>query len=78
LVRIRRGATFESRADMSIEPLTNGFDKGDALPIPEITVQWMTAGLGCDGDTVAVTAATQPRIEDIVLAPFPGFPKHNF
>ena len=28
---------------------------------------WITAGLGCDGDTIAMTAATQPSIEDIVL-----------
>ena len=38
----------------------------------------MTAGLGCDGDTIAVTAATQPSIEDIVLGAFPWIPKVNF
>jgi hypothetical protein len=36
----------------------NRFIQKDALPIPEIAVLWMTAGLGCDGDTIAVTAAT--------------------
>ena len=35
-------------------------------PIAEIDVLWITAGLGCDGDTIAMTAATQPSIEDIV------------
>ena len=25
----------------------------DAAPIPEIDVLWLTAGLGCDGDTIA-------------------------
>ena len=44
-------------------------------PIAEIDVLWITAGLGCDGDTIAMTAATQPSIEDLVPAPCPGFPK---
>jgi hydrogenase small subunit len=34
--------------------------------------------LGCDGDTIAITAATQPSIEDIVLGAIPGLPKVNF
>jgi hypothetical protein len=28
--------------------------------IAEVHVLWLTAGLGCDGDTIAVTGATQP------------------
>ena len=48
------------------------------VPISEIDVLWMTAGLGCDGDTIAVTAATQPSIEDLVLGAFPWIPKVNF
>ncbi len=32
-------------------------------------------GLGCDGDTIAITAATQPSIEDVVLGAIPGLPK---
>src|SRR5262249_31701120 len=46
--------------------------------IPEIDILWLTAGLGCDGDTIAITAATQPSIEDIVLGAIPGLPKVNF
>jgi hypothetical protein len=46
--------------------------------IKEITVLWITAGLGCDGDTIAMTAATQPSIEDIVLCAIPGIPKVHF
>jgi hydrogenase small subunit len=42
--------------------------------IPEIDILWITAGLGCDGDTIAMTAATQPAIEDIVLGAIPGLP----
>jgi hypothetical protein len=30
----------------------------------EIDVLWITAGLGCDGDTIAMTAATQPSLEN--------------
>ncbi len=47
-------------------------------PIDEIDILWITAGLGCDGDTVAMTAATQPSIEDIVRGLIPGIPKVNF
>jgi hydrogenase small subunit len=46
--------------------------------IEEIDVLWITAGLGCDGDTIAITAATQPSIEDLILGAIPGIPKVNF
>ena len=39
---------------------------------------WITAGLSCDGDTIAMTAATQPSIEDLVLGALPWIPKVNF
>jgi hydrogenase small subunit len=48
--------------------------------ISEMHVVWITAGLGCDGDTIAMTAATNPSIEDLVLGALPGIPKvrlHN-
>jgi hypothetical protein len=43
--------------------------------INEIDILWITADLGCDGDTIAMTAATQPSIEDVVLGSLPGIPK---
>jgi hydrogenase small subunit len=46
--------------------------------IKTIEVLWITAGLGCDGESVALTAATQPSIEDLVLGGLPGLPKVNF
>ncbi len=49
-------------------------------PIAEWHVLWLTAGLSCDGDTIAMTAATQPSIEDLVLGAIPWIPKiklHN-
>jgi hydrogenase small subunit len=48
--------------------------------IPEIDILWITAGLSCDGDTIAITAATQPSLEDLLLGAIPGIPKvrlHN-
>jgi hydrogenase small subunit len=47
-------------------------------PIKELDVLWITAGLGCDGDTISMTAATQPSLEDILLGGIPGIPKVNF
>lgn len=46
--------------------------------IEELHVLWITAGLGCDGDTVSITAATQPSLEDLVLGLIPGIPKVHF
>ena len=43
--------------------------------IDEIPVLWLTAGLSCDGDTIAMTAATQPSLEDLVLGAIPGVPR---
>jgi len=51
-----------------------------ASPVPDIHILWLTAGLGCDGDTISITAATQPSLEDVVLGAIPGLPKvhlHN-
>jgi len=48
--------------------------------LEKMDVLWITAGLGCDGDTIAMTAATQPSLEDLVLGTIPGVPKmvlHN-
>jgi hydrogenase small subunit len=49
-------------------------------PVRDVHIVWMTAGLGCDGDSVSVTAATQPSVEDVLLDAIPGLPKvhlHN-
>ena len=51
-----------------------------APAIKEVHILWITAGLGCDGDTISITAATQPSIEDVVMGAIPGLPKvhlHN-
>ena len=35
--------------------------------LKEIDILWINAGLSCDGDTVSITGATQPSLEDVVL-----------
>ena len=61
-----------------------GFDDGEGRAVtateapPDETVVhvlWINAGLSCDGDSVALTAATQPSIEEIALGALPGLPK---
>ena len=42
--------------------------------VPAVDILWITAGLGCDGDSISITAATQPSIEDIVRGAIPGLP----
>src|SRR4051812_11708497 len=48
--------------------------------VKEVHVLWSPDGLSCDGDTISVTAATQPSLEDVLLGAIPGLPKvhlHN-
>jgi hydrogenase small subunit len=45
-----------------------------------VNVLWMPTGLSCDGDSLAMTAATSPSLEDILLGVMPGTPRvvlHN-
>ena len=51
-----------------------------APAVSDVHVLWITAGLSCDGDSVSITAATQPSIEDVLLGAIPGLPRvhlHN-
>ncbi len=46
----------------------------------EVHILWTSEGMSCDGDTVSITAAMQPSLEDVVLGVIPGLPKvhlHN-
>ncbi len=48
--------------------------------VKEVHILWITAGLSCDGDSISITAASQPSIEDVVMGAIPGLPKvhlHN-
>jgi len=66
---------------MPVEPIPFQRRKNDApSSVEEVHIVWLTAGLSCDGDSVSVTAAEQPSIEDVILGAIPGLPKvylHN-
>jgi hydrogenase small subunit len=60
----------------SMEPAESYGPSARPRPLmPRIDILWITAGLGCDGDSIAMTAATQPSIEDILLGAIPGLPQ---
>src|SRR5919205_1944050 len=57
---------------MSVDPMMPGFD--------EIHILWTSEGMSCDGDTISVTNASLPSLEDVVMGSIPGLPKvhlHN-
>jgi hydrogenase small subunit len=48
--------------------------------VEELHILWISEGMSCDGDTISITAASQPSIEDVLLGAIPGLPKvhlHN-
>src|SRR5580693_7462507 len=65
---------------MSPETIPYGRSTQKKPAVAELHILWITAGLGCDGDTVSITAATQPSLEDVLMGAIPGLPKvhlHN-
>ena len=63
---------------MSATDVSEAGAPADAAPEEDETVihvLWINAGLSCDGDSVALTGATQPSIEEIALGALPGLPK---
>ncbi|MDT7586655.1 MAG: hydrogenase small subunit, partial [Pseudonocardiales bacterium] len=44
-------------------------------PPSVVHILWINGGLSCDGESVALTAATQPSIEEIALSALPGLPE---
>ena len=67
---------------MSIDP---GTQHAASMPTSQqarkgfehIDILWISEGMSCDGDTVSVTAASQPPIEDVILGLVPGLPTVN-
>jgi hydrogenase small subunit len=50
------------------------------MAVEDVHILWTSELLGCDGDSVSITAATQPSIEDVVMGNIPGLPRvhlHN-
>jgi len=48
--------------------------------LAEVHIIWINDGMSCDGDSISITAATLPSVEDVVLGAIPGLPKvhlHN-
>jgi len=48
--------------------------------VSEVDILWISEGMSCDGDTISMTAAGQPSIEDLVKGVIPGLPRirlHN-
>ena len=43
--------------------------------VEEVHILWISELLSCDGDSVSITAATQPSVEDVVMGNIPGLPK---
>src|SRR5438128_252934 len=51
-----------------------------APAVEEVHILWLSEGMSCDGDSLSITAAGQPGIEDVLLGAIPGLPKvhlHN-
>jgi hydrogenase small subunit len=44
------------------------------VPADALRVLWMTSGLGCDGESISMTAARNPSLEDLLRGCFPGVP----
>jgi hypothetical protein len=49
---------------MSVPAVTGLALPGSTEPVGEIAILWLSAGLSCDGDTIAMTAATQPKTRE--------------
>ena len=65
------GTTAEPASESAATPASAAAKAEETL----IHVLWINAGLSCDGDSVALTAATQPSIEEIALGALPGLPQ---
>ena len=74
-VRVSLGPGNEGAARMSITATMR--DKPDAID-QEIHVLWINAGLSCDGDSVSLTSAMYPSVEDLALGILPGLPTVHF
>ncbi|HEY1593303.1 MAG TPA: hydrogenase expression protein HypE [Solirubrobacteraceae bacterium] len=58
---------------MSLGTGTGALERGPASRL--VHVLWLTSGLGCDGDSVAMTSATSPSLEDLIRGALPGAPR---
>src|SRR5690242_15331221 len=66
-------SAFPEETTMAVEAVSGGRTQHTSA-VKEVHIVWLTAGLSCDGDTVSVTAAEQPSLEDVLLGAIPGLP----
>ena len=48
--------------------------------VETVHILWTSEGMSCDGDSVSITAAMRPSLEEVVLGLIPGLPRvvlHN-
>ena len=64
------GDVFGDRTPYGIGGLGGSTDG----PLDEVHVFWL-AGMSCDGCSVAVTGATNPSVEELLLGSIPGLPR---
>src|SRR2546428_7594806 len=67
-----RGSRSHDEEVAQMTPPRTGFE--------EMHILWISEGMSWDGDTVSVTAASQPPLEDVLMGLVPGLPKvflHN-
>src|SRR4029078_9262344 len=73
----------QSRCRGSVEGEEEGgrnMAQGEKVGVEELHILWLSEGMSGDGDSLSITAASQPSLEDIVLGVVPGIPKvhlHN-
>ena len=51
-----------------------GVPRAAGSGVDEVHILWTSEGMSCDGDSVSITAAMQPSLEDVVLGLLPGLP----
>jgi hydrogenase small subunit len=60
--------------------LQRGGDSSSRRGAADVHILWISEGMSCDGDTVSITAATLPALEEVLLGLIPGLPRvhlHN-
>ena len=73
-------ADLLKREETAMATMASPYAKQKETEAVTAHVLWMTTGLSCEGDSVAMTSATNPSLEDIILQAIPGMPKvvvHN-
>ena len=60
--------------DVEFAPEPEPAEPVEREPISQMHILWISEGMSCDGDTISLTAADKPSIEDLVLGLIPGLP----